>query len=225
MKTQIACWMICLGLLTGAPAFAQTDTTTEETTTTEEPAAEETATEETDAADAETDASTESDEQFPVAGEQPEPGEPQPGDGYLKTKFESWEVRCIKAEEGEVENCNLYVLLNDEDGASVAEFNVTALPAGGKAAAGVDIATPLGSLLTKQVLMKIGTGKTNRYPYTWCDQLACIARFGLTAQQIDAMKRGISAEITVYSIAAPDEAIKLTLSLKGFTAAWNEVAK
>ena len=88
----------------------------------------------------------------------------------------------------------------------------------------MDIATPRGSLLTKQVLLRIDSGQTNRYPYTWCDQLACYARFGLTGAEVDALKRGLNAQVTVWSVAAPEEPIVLNISLKGFTASWNEIA-
>lgn len=213
MKQQMTLWIALAALALGAPAGAQTTTDTTEQTT---------------ATDTETQTATEGsetntiDEEFPVANETD--GEPQAGQGYMKAQHAEWEVRCIKAAEGEDEICRLYNLLKDDEGASVAEFNLSALPSGGKAAAGVDIATPLGSLLTKQVLLKVDQGKTNRYPYTWCDQLACYARFGLTMEQIDAMKRGANTEITVWSVAAPETPIKLNMSLSGFTAAWNEVA-
>lgn len=197
MKYQILGVALALALSAAAPGWAQTDTTETEQTT--------------------------ADDEFPVAGETAT-DEPQEGDGYLKSQHEKWEVRCIKAPEGQEDLCRLYNLLIDEDGASVAEFNLTALPKGGKAAAGVDIATPLGSLLTKQVLLKIDSGQTNRYPYTWCDQLACYARFGLTGAEVDALKRGLNAQVTVWSVAAPEEPIVLNMSLKGFTASWNEIA-
>ncbi|MEM6618808.1 MAG: invasion associated locus B family protein [Pseudomonadota bacterium] len=166
---------------------------------------------------------TGNDEQFPVAEDQETDG-PQEGQGYLKAEHGNWEVRCIRAPEGQAETCRLYYLLVDNEGASVAEFNLSALPNGGRAAAGVDVATPLGSLLTKDVTMQIDSGKANRYRYTWCDQLACYARFGLTQAESDGMKRGANAKVTVWSVAAPEEAIELQLSLTGFTAAWNDVA-
>ena len=197
MKYQILGVALSLDLSSAAQGWAQTDTTETEQTT--------------------------ADDEFPVAGETAT-DEPQEGDGYLKSQHEKWEVRCIKALEGQEDLCRIYNLLIDEDGASVAEFNLTALPKGGKAAAGVDIATPLGSLLTKQVLLRIDSGQTNRYPYTWCDQLACYARFGLTGAEVDALKRGLNAQVTVWSVAAPEEPIVLNISLKGFTASWNEIA-
>ncbi len=181
--------------------------------------AQETATE-TETATEETTQAPATDEEFPVAEETTEP---QIGDGYLRDKFEAWEVRCIKGEVKEEEVCRLYNLLPDADGNPVAQIDMQALPKGGKAVAGVDIATPLGSLLTAQVVMKIDAGKAKRYPYTWCDQLGCYARFGMTAGEIAAMKKGAKATVVIASVAAADKPLNLELSLKGFTAAWTAI--
>ena len=172
--------------------------------------AQETTTEETTQAPATT-------EVFPVAEEVTEP---QIGDGYLREKHAAWEVRCIKAEDVEAEECRLFNLLDDPDGNAIAQIDMQALPKGGKAVAGIDIATPLGSLLTAQVIVKIDAGKAKRYPYTWCDQLGCYARFGMTGAEIAAMKKGAKAAVVISSVAAPDKPPNLELSLAGFTAAW-----
>lgn len=198
MKTTLI--PAALALLMMSPvAFAQ-ETTTETTTETTE--------------------ATSTDSEFPVAEETTEP---QIGEGYLREKFEAWEVRCIKGEVVEEEECRLFNLLSDAEGNPIAQMDMQALPKGGKAVAGVDIATPLGSLLTAQVVMKIDAGKAKRYPYTWCDQQGCYARFGMTAAEISAMKRGAKAVVVLASVAAPDQPLNLELSLKGFTAAWTAI--
>ena len=215
MKQYVLTTTTVLALALAGPVWAQSTTTEETTETTETTETAEQTTEET------TDSSS-VDQEFPVAGE--DDGEGEIGQGYLKTKHGEYEVRCIKAEEGQKENCQVYHLLPDSDGNSIAEFTMTALPKGNKAVAGVDVATPLGTLLTAQVQFKIDGGKTVRYPFTWCDQLACYARFGLTLEQINSMKRGANALFTVRSIAATNTPIEINMSLSGFTAAWNEIA-
>jgi invasion protein IalB len=177
----------------------ETPTATTETATTEKPAI---------------------DQEFPVAEETTEPKE---GDGYLKATHGKWEVRCVKAAETVEEDCRLFNLLPDSEGNNVAQFDMQALPKGGKAVAGVDVATPLGSLLPAQVMLKIDAGKAVKYPYTWCDQLGCYARFGMTSAEISSMKKGAKATITIVSVAAPDEPLNLDLSLVGFTAAWTAI--
>lgn len=164
---------------------------------------------------------TKSTEEFPVADDL---AQTEVGQGYLRETHEKWEVRCIKAPEGEKEECRLFNLLFDTEGNSIAQLDMQALPKGGKAVAGLDIATPLGSLLTAQVMMKIDAGKARRYPYTWCDTNGCYARFGMTAGEIASLKKGAKATVTIVSVAAPNDPLELDLSLKGFTAAWGAIA-
>ncbi|MDR6265328.1 MULTISPECIES: invasion associated locus B family protein [Rhodobacterales] len=198
-----------LVLLLAAPVVHAQETTTE---TTE-------ATTQTETAPA--DQANAADSEYKVADENAAPEE---GQGYLKEEHGQWQVRCIKAPEGEEEVCRLFNLLTDKDGNSIAQLDMQALPKGGKAVAGVDMATPLGTLLTAQLVMKIDAAKAKRYPYTWCDNLGCYARFGMTAGEIDAMKKGVTTVVTIASVAAPEEPLELELSLSGFTAAWTAIA-
>jgi invasion protein IalB len=193
---------ICaLSVALALPAFAQVKveetTTTTETTTQTEPA-------------------PTTDETFPVEGTNAKPEGP-----YVREKHGNWEVRCTKVEEAE--KCNLYHLLGDGQGNSVAEMNIEILPAGGQAAAGVTLITPLGTLLTAQLGWRIDSGKTRRYPYSWCESGGCIARFGLTKGDIASMKKGANGKLTLVSVVAPDKPIVLELPLTGFTAAFNSI--
>nr|WP_325251689.1 invasion associated locus B family protein [Amylibacter sp.] len=198
-----------LVLLLAAPVVHAQETTTESTE----------ATTQTETAPAEPANAT--DNEYKVAEDNAAPEE---GQGYLREEHGKWQVRCIKATEGEEEECRLFNLLTDKDGNSIAQLDMQALPKGGKAVAGVDMATPLGTLLTAQLVMKIDASKAKRYPYTWCDNLGCYARFGMTAGEIDAMKKGVTTVVTIASVAAPEEPLDLELSLSGFTAAWNAIA-
>ncbi|MDG1009535.1 MAG: invasion associated locus B family protein [Amylibacter sp.] len=162
--------------------------------------------------------------EFKTAEELVQASKPAIGEGYLREKYGEWELRCIKAEVMKEEECRVFNFLVDQDGNTIAQLDMQALSAGGKAVAGVDIATPLGSLLTAQVVLKIDAGKAKRYPYTWCDQQGCYARFGMTQEEIDAMKRGAKANVTILSVAAPDQPLSMDLSLSGFTAVWNAIA-
>lgn len=194
--------MAIAALLLAPVAFAQTATTE---TTTQTPATDE----------------PKSNEEFPVADDLEQT---QVGQGYLRETHDKWEVRCIKAPEGEKEECRLFNLLSDKDNNPIAQLDMQALPKGNKAVAGLDIATPLGSLLTAQVVLKVDAGKARRYPYTWCDTNGCYARFGMTAGEIASLKKGAKATVTIVSVTAPNEPLSLDLSLKGFTAAWTAVA-
>ena len=156
--------------------------------------------------------------EFKTAEELVQASKPAIGEGYLREKYGEWELRCIKAEVMKDEECRVFNFLVDQDGNTIAQLDMQFLSTSGKAVAGVDIATPLGSLLTAQVVLKIDAGKAKRYPYTWCDQQGCYARFGMTQEEIDAMKRGAKANVTILSVAAPDQPLSMDRSLSGFTA-------
>ena len=162
--------------------------------------------------------------EFKTAEELVQASKPAIGEGYLREKYGEWELRCIKAEVITEEECRVFNFLVDQDGNTIAQLDMQFLSTGGKAVAGVDIATPLGSLLTAQVVLKIDAGKAKRYPYTWCDQQGCYARFGMTQEEIEAMKRGAKANVIISSVAAPDQPLSMDLSLSGFTAVWNAIA-
>lgn len=214
-----------------APAFSQTTTETTEAPKTEmSEGTEEPKAEMTDGADApkkemadsaETEQTKELDETFPVAAD----AKPEIKDGqeYRKAEFDDWAVNCIKG--SEPENCSLYQLLKDETGNPVAEFSMLALPKGGAAVAGVTFISPLGTLLTQKVAIRIDSGKTARYDFSWCEKGGCISRFGLTNADLAALKRGNAAKVTIASVASPDKPVALKLSLTGITAAWDSISK
>ena len=143
-----------------------------------------------------------------------------PGTTYVKGRFEAWELRCVRVEEGQKEPCHLFQLMKDDKGVPIAEMNIIALPEGQQAAAGATIVTPLETLLTKQLTLEVDGGAKKRYPFTWCGAIGCYSRVGFTNGDIAAFKRGANATLTIVPVFAPDETISVTLSLAGFTAGY-----
>lgn len=141
------------------------------------------------------------------------------GSNYTAAKFEEWEQRCVRTESG-IDPCQLYRLLKDKDGNSVAEFTMFNLPKGseGPAVAGATFIAPLETLLTAGMTLQIDTAKGKIYPFTFCTQIGCIARIGFTAEEVEAMKKGSNALITIVPFVAPNEKVELNMSLTGFTA-------
>jgi invasion protein IalB len=146
------------------------------------------------------------------------------GETYLATTFDSWEQRCVKTEDGS-DPCQLYQLLKDNAGNNVAEINLFPLPAGGQAAAGATIVVPLETLLTANLEMAVDANKPRLYPFTFCAQIGCIARIGLTAEEVDQFRKGAKATMTIVPAAAPDQKVELNISLKGYTAGYAAVEK
>jgi invasion protein IalB len=68
------------------------------------------------------------------------------------------------------------------------------------------------------MVLQIDAGNPKAYPFTFCTQIGCIARIGFTAEEVDQMKKGANAKITIVPFVAPNERVELALSLKGFTA-------
>ncbi|MEM6896266.1 MAG: invasion associated locus B family protein [Pseudomonadota bacterium] len=142
------------------------------------------------------------------------------GEEYLKETFGDWAHRCVVAAEGD-DPCNSYQLLFDEDGNSVAEISIVPLSDAGQAVAGGTIVTPLETLLTRQITLQIDAGPGRRYPFTFCARTGCISRVGFTAEDLDALKRGAEATLTIVPAGAPDNPVALSVSLTGFTAAFD----
>ncbi|MEI2804866.1 invasion associated locus B family protein [Albidovulum sp.] len=147
------------------------------------------------------------------------------GEPYVSETFEAWELRCVRTEDGS-DPCQLYQLLKDKETAKpVAEISLLALPEGGEAVAGATIIVPLETLLTQQLNITVDKGKTKRYPFTFCAEVGCVARVGFTQEDIDGFKKGNVAVVSVVPVAAPDRTVDVEISLKGFTAGLDAVAK
>lgn len=146
------------------------------------------------------------------------------GSTYTAETHGEWEVRCVRAEDGS-DPCQLYQLLKDGEGNSVAEISLFGLPEGQQAAAGATIVTPLETLLTQQITLKVDAAAPKRYPFTWCSPIGCVARVGFTGEEVNALKRGNQATLTIVPMAAPDQQVDLDISLSGFTAGYDAVEK
>jgi invasion protein IalB len=146
------------------------------------------------------------------------------GSAYFKQDFGDWKMRCIRTKDGK-DPCELYQLLYDDQKNPVSEFSVFPLPAGGQAVAGATIITPLETLLTRDITLQIDTRGAKRYPFTWCNQVGCFARVGFTQEDLDGFRKGSKATMSIAPVAAPNQTIELPLSLKGFTAGFDAVAK
>jgi invasion protein IalB len=152
-----------------------------------------------------------------------EPVGPGIGEPYISAEYGDWSLRCIKAAEGDVDPCNLYQLLVSDEGASVAEFNIFQLPAGGQAAAGATIVVPLETLLTQQITIAVDGQNARRYPFNFCNRAGCVARVGFTQAEVDEFKRGVQATVRIVPAAAPTQEVVLAVSLTGFTAGYDSV--
>ena len=152
----------------------------------------------------------------PAAAAPSETGEPKVGQTYARSTHGDWTLRCMKTAEGK-DPCELYQLLKDAQGASVAETSV--LPMTGNVQAVVTFVAPLETDLQAGLGLQIDTGKEARYPFMLCAPVGCISRIGLTEAEVAPLKKGNAATVSVLPFGAPKEQmVRLNLSLKGFTA-------
>ncbi|MGR3321227.1 MAG: invasion associated locus B family protein [Pseudooceanicola sp.] len=144
------------------------------------------------------------------------------GQPYTKEETGDWQLQCVKSETDE-DPCQLYQLLEDETGNPVAEFSLFRLPEGGQAAAGATVVVPLETSLIEDLRIGVDGAQGKRYRFSFCSPVGCFARIGLTQQDVDAMKRGQTATITIVPWTAPDMKVNLEMSLIGFTAGLEKV--
>lgn len=145
-----------------------------------------------------------------------------PAAPFIRDVFGDWALRCIRGTEGD-DQCQLYQLLLGPDGTPIAEFSLVPLLNGGEAVAGVVVVVPLETLLTQKLTLRVDGGEGRRYDFDFCNLAGCVARFGLTAAQVEGFKRGAQGTLEIVPAGAPDQRIELALSLTGFTAGYTEM--
>lgn len=142
---------------------------------------------------------------------------PSMGDYYVKGSFGDWTLRCLKTEQTQ-DPCQLFQLMHTPDGSPVAEYNLNPVQSDGVVIAGANVITPLETLLTQQLTIQVDDENAKIYPFAFCVQMGCVARIGLTEEDLDSYRSGAQAIITMFPAAAPTKPERLTLSLTGFTA-------
>jgi invasion protein IalB len=153
------------------------------------------------------------------------PDESAVGTNYVAAVHGDWQMTCVKTEL-EADPCQLYQLLKDPQGNTIAEISIFGLPPGsGQAVAGATIVTPLETFLPAQVTMRVDSGQAKRYPFTFCAAMGCVARVGFTADEVAAFRRGNKATMIIVPALAPDQQVPIEISLRGFTAGLEAVNK
>lgn len=138
------------------------------------------------------------------------------GEYYVKGTYGDWTLRCLKTEQPQ-DLCQLFQLMHTPDGVPVAEYNLNPIQSNGRVVAGANVITPLETLLTQKLTIQIDDENSKIYPFAFCVQMGCVARIGLTQDDLDSYRTGAQATITMFPAAAPTQPERLTLSLKGFT--------
>ena len=141
------------------------------------------------------------------------------GDYYKKGQFGDWTLRCVKSEVLK-DPCQLFQLMLNVDRAPISEFTLNIIEPNGIIIAGATIITPLETLLTAELTVRIDENEAKIYPFAFCIQMGCVARIGLTEDDLTRYRAGIQATVSMVPAGAPNQQENLKLSLKGFTAGY-----
>ena len=145
----------------------------------------------------------------------------EPGEIYLAGNKGDWNVRCITGNPGEIDKCEIQQLLFLNENTPIADISIFKLPEGDRAIAAANVMVPLETLLTKKFRFAFSEDSVKEFPYSFCNQNGCLVRMGLLEEDIEAMKKGSSSELSITHISSPEASINLSLSLSGFTAAFD----
>lgn len=162
----------------------------------------------------------------PAAGAVPAqtPAQDQVGSYYTKSTHGDWQLRCLRTQDGK-DPCELYQLLRDDQQTPVAEISV--VPFSGEAAAVLNFVAPLETNLEAGMGLQIDAGKNNRYPFMVCAPIGCVSRIGMSQAELDSLKRGNKATVSLLPFGGTMEEnlVRLNVSLSGFTAGFDELVK
>lgn len=137
---------------------------------------------------------------------------------FAREAHGDWTIRCDTAAP---DTCYMMQLGVDDRNTPIVEVSLIRFPPGQDAAAGVTIIAPLGTALPEGAVVQVDGGNRVLVPYDFCTQAGCIANLALTDADVAAYKRGFAATVQVASAQAPDRPFTITLSLAGFTAAYD----
>ena len=147
----------------------------------------------------------------------------EPGEIYLAGNKGDWNVRCITGNLGEVDKCEIQQLLFLNENTPIADISIFKLPDSQIAVAAANVMVPLETLLTKKFRVAFSKEIVKEFQYSFCNQNGCLVRMGLLEEDIEAMKKGSTSEISITHISKPESSINLTLSLSGFIAAFDAI--
>jgi invasion protein IalB len=145
----------------------------------------------------------------------------EPGEIYLAGNKGDWNVRCVTGNPGEIDRCEIQQLIFLDENTPIADISIFKLPNNTAAVAAANVMVPLETLLTSNFRFGFSDEIAKEYQYSFCNQNGCLVRMGLLVTDIEAMKKGSSSELSITHISNPETSINLSLSLRGFTAAFD----
>lgn len=161
----------------------------------------------------------------------PDRSEVEPGEAYVAEVFRDWQVRCIRADlDISPDRCEMFQLLEEENGNPVAEFRIAAaLFEQDETVANATILTPLDTLLSPGLQLRIDDAEPAVVPYAFCRQIGCFVQLTLTEEDIARFENGADTQVVLFALIRDEigqmggAPVPTTASLRGFTAAFNSL--
>jgi len=138
----------------------------------------------------------------------------------VKATHGDWEIVCATAQ---ADLCVMRQFAKNAEGRNVIDIRIRKLegaqtPDGKTLPAAITIVTPLGVLLRAGMAIKIDEKEPRGAPFGLCLRSGCIVQQPMDEDFLGEMKAGKMAVVQV--VAAPNQEIKVDISLKGFTKAF-----
>jgi len=160
----------------------------------------------------------------------PDRSEVEPGQAYIAEIFRDWQIRCIRADVVETpDRCEMFQLLEEENGNPVAEFRIAAALFQGEdddTVANATILTPLDTLLSPGLQLRIDDNEPATVPYAFCREIGCFVQLSLSAEDVSLFEGGADAQVVLFALLRDEigqmggAPVPTTASLRGFTAAF-----
>lgn len=133
--------------------------------------------------------------------------------------FEDWHVVCRNDQLDTNGSCRLAPRAEGIEGASDAFALSITHSSTNERAYGV-VSVPLGIYLSHGILIQVDGQRPYQVLYEVCDRTACFAGFEISGAILSAFQRGLQTQFRIWT--GRTQAIEVTVSLKGFSAAWAE---
>ncbi|SHF41731.1 Invasion protein IalB, involved in pathogenesis [Modicisalibacter ilicicola DSM 19980] len=145
-----------------------------------------------------------------------------PADANVEVEtFQDWEVRCPQGG-GAPGDCTMTQLVDNPNGDSPIMRVIMAYPSEMDTAAMAFI-LPLGTRLAPGLQLAVDNGEPINFPYQVCQQQGCRADIPVTDSLRQQMRSGSRATLSIMG--PRGERLDLPVSLQGFTAADNRIAR
>ncbi|UWQ97352.1 invasion associated locus B family protein [Rhodobacteraceae bacterium M385] len=161
----------------------------------------------------------------------PDRSEVEAGEPYVAEIFRDWQVRCIRSEGEDIpDRCEMFQLLEEENGNPVAEFRIAAaLIDDGETVANATILTPLDTLLSPGLQIRVDDAEPAVVPYAFCRPIGCFVQLSLTAENVAQFENGADTQVVLFALLRDElgqmggAPVPTTASLRGFTAAFDSL--